>query len=309
MHIASHAISRRLLIVGTGDIAQRALPQLVAGFRVLSTARSAARAQALSALGATPLLANLDSAQSLQVLAGLPAMGFLLHAAPPQGEGSRDERTRKLVAALEAAADKASGAILRRVVYISTSGVYGDCGGARVDESRSPHPATDRARRRIDAEQVLADWTARHGAALVVLRAPGIYGGDRFPLERLRKGTPVLAREDDVYTNHIHADDLAAICVAALDERVPAGIYNTVDDSAILMGDWMDLVADAFGLPRPPRIARSEAKARIPAHMLSFMSESRRLVNARLKRDMGYVLRYPTVADGVSAAVSKLKAA
>lgn len=168
--------------------------------------------------------------------------------------------------------------------------------------------STSRARR-CDAEQVLAEWTARHGACLVVLRAPGIYAGDRLPLQRLRQGTPVLAREDDVYTNHIHADDLAAICFAALDERVPAGIYNTVDDSVILMGDWLDLVADAFSLPRPPRIARGEAKARIPAPMLSFMSESRQLSNARLKRELGYVLRYPSVADGLRAAAANLKAA
>lgn len=294
-----------LLIVGTGDIARRALPQLLRLFKVTAMLRSADRAQGLPP-SVAPLLADLDRVDSL---AELPAVECLLHSAPPQLQGNRDERTRTLLAALEAAEVRSGHGLPRRVVYVSTSGVYGDCAGALVDESRPPNPGTDRARRRCDAEEVLAAWCARHGAALVVLRAPGIYGDDRFPLQRLRAGTPVLVREDDVYTNHIHAEDLAAICVAALDARVPGGIYNTVDDSSILMGDWMDLVADAFGLPRPPRIRRSEAAARIAAPMLSFMSESRRLENARLKHEMGYVLRHPTVADGVRAAIVARKAA
>ncbi len=300
---APQAKAGRLLIVGTGDIAQRALPQLVRQFTVFAMTRSEAGVKALSGLGVTPVLADLDRPDSLREL---PAADVLLHAAPPQLKGARDDRTRNLVNAIARAA---KGALPRRVVYVSTSGVYGDCRGAHVDETRMTNPGTDRARRRCDAEQVLAEWTGRHGATLVVLRAPGIYGDNRFPLARLREGTPVLTREDDVFTNHIHAEDLAGICAAALDDGVPGGIYNTVDDSTILMGDWMDLVADGFGLPRPPRILRSEARERIPAPMLSFMSESRRLVNKRLKRDMGYVLRFPTVADGVKAAVSRRKAA
>ncbi len=190
----------------------------------------------------------------------------------------------------------------RRVVYVSTSGVYGDCAGALVDESQPPRPDTRRAHRRVDAERQLSEWCRNRGAQLITLRVPGIYAADRLPLERLRRGTPVLRREDDVYTNHIHAEDLAAICVRALNETVPPGVYNTSDDSEMLLGDWMDLVADQYGLPRPPRIARSEAATKIAAPMLSFMSESRRLVNAKLKRDMGYVLRYPTVRDGLRAA-------
>jgi nucleoside-diphosphate-sugar epimerase len=296
----------RLLIVGAGDIARRALPQLRDAYCVTAMVRNAGRARALEVLGASPLLADLDRPQSL---GGLPAARCLLHAAPPQGNGSRDERTRNLVAALDAVAAGSPERLPRRVVYVSTSGVYGDCAGALVDEQRLPRPGTDRARRRCDAERVLAEWSKRRGATLIVLRAPGIYGRDRVPLERLRQGTPVLVREDDVYTNHIHADDLAAICVAALDECVPGGVYNAVDDSEILMGDWLDLVADAFGLQRPPRIRRGEARTRIPAPLLTFMGESRRLVNTRLKRDMGYVLRYPTVAEGVHEAASGRKAA
>jgi nucleoside-diphosphate-sugar epimerase len=189
----------------------------------------------------------------------------------------------------------------RRFVYLSTSGVYGDCSGERVDETRAPHPRTERARRRLDAEQVVSDWGAREGAETVILRVPGIYAADRLPLAQLARSTPVLRREDDVYTNHIHADDLAAIVVTALHAARASGTYNASDDSVIKMGDWLDLVADRSGLARPPRVSRAEAVRVVPADLLSFMSESRRLSNERLKSELGVRLRYPTVADGLAS--------
>jgi nucleoside-diphosphate-sugar epimerase len=192
------------------------------------------------------------------------------------------------------------------VVYLSTSGVYGDCGGAWVDETGPVRPQSDRAGRRADAEQVLVDWCGRAGVELVILRVPGIYAADRLPLERLRRGTPVLRAEDDVYTNHVHADDLAAICVRALEAAAPAGVYNAADDSELKMGDWFDLVADRSGLARPPRVAREAAAAAIPPALLSFMRESRRLANGRLKETLGVRLRYPTVFDGVPRAAAAL---
>jgi nucleoside-diphosphate-sugar epimerase len=185
------------------------------------------------------------------------------------------------------------------LVYISTSGVYGDCHGDWVDESRAVAPRTERAMRRVDAERFWTGWCIAQRAAAAVLRVPGIYAADRLPLDRLRRRTPVLCDEDDVYTNHVHADDLAAICVAALADEAFPGIYNIADDSVMKMGDYFDLVADRHRLPRPPRVSRAEAADRIPAPLLSFMSESRRLVNARMKRELGIVLRYPTVRDGV----------
>ncbi len=194
----------------------------------------------------------------------------------------------------------------RRVVYLGTSGVYGDCGGAYVDESRAVAPQSDRARRRADAESALAEWGSARGVEIVILRVPGIYAADRLPLERLRKGTPVLRAEDDGYTNHIHADDLAAICVRALERDAPAGVYNASDDSELKMGDWFDLVADRHGLQRPPRIARADAERLIPPALLSFMRESRRLVNRRLKDALGIALRYPTVFEGVPRGTAAL---
>jgi len=287
-------ISNRLLIVGAGDIAQRALPLLTGRHEVHAMARTPERARDLARLGVRSFVADLDQLPGSEAL---PRAALLLHAAPPQSEGSADNRTRALLAALDAQSFP-----LRRLVYIGTSGVYGDCAGEEVDESRPLRPATPRAQRRADAEAVLIEWCARHKVALVILRAPGIYGGGRWPVERVRAGTPVLAREDDVYTNHIHADDLAGICARALEENAPPGVYNASDDSEILMGDWMDAVADHFKLPRPPRISRAEAKDKIPAGLLSFMSESRRLVNTKVKSQLGYHLRYPTVHEGLAAA-------
>jgi nucleoside-diphosphate-sugar epimerase len=276
----------RLLIVGAGDVARRALPALAARYDALALVRAPGPAGVRLATG------DLDRPETLAPLAG--AADLVLHLAPPDESRDGDARTRNLIAAL-------SGARMlpRRFVYISTSGVYGDCAGARVDESRPVNPQSARAARRVDAERAVTAWGESAGIETVVLRVPGIYAADRLPLERLRRGTPVLRAEDDVYTNHVHADDLAAICARALERDAPPGIYNASDDSELKMGDWFDLVADRFGLARPPRVSRTEAERAIPPMLLSFMSESRRLVNRRLKDALGIRLRYPTVFEGV----------
>jgi nucleoside-diphosphate-sugar epimerase len=273
----------RLLIVGHGDIAQRVRGILPAGVGVRSIARR--------------LGADLDYPDTLSPFAGWA--DAVLHCAPPPQSGDGDPRTANLLAAIE------RGAIIpARLVYLSTSGVYGDCGGAFVDEMRPVNPQTARASRRVDAERRLQEWCATKDVALVVLRVPGIYAADRLALERLRAGTPALRKEDDVYTNHIHADDLAAICLRALDDAAPAGVYNAVDDSTLRMGEWFDLLADRAGLPRPPRIARAAAGGLISPELLSYMSESRRLLNAKMKHDLGVKLRYPTVFEGVLRAAA-----
>ena len=187
----------------------------------------------------------------------------------------------------------------QRLVYLSTSGVYGDCAGEWVEETRAPKPQTERARRRLDAERALGEWGESNNVEIVILRVPGIYAADRLPLERLIRGTPALAADEDVYTNHIHADDLAAVVVAAIGVNQVQGVYNASDDGPMKMGDFFDLVADRAGLRRPPRVSRDEAMRRVPGEMLSFMSESRRLVNRRMKTELRVRLRYPTVADGI----------
>ena len=221
-----------------------------------------------------------------------------MHLAPPGESGERDQRTANLIAALSARPPE-------RLVYISTSGVYGDCGGAWVDEDRPVAPQTQRGARRVDAERALLAWGRQSGVAVAVLRVPGIYAAERLPLAQLKRGAPVLRAEDDVYTNHIHAEDLAAICSTALERGAAGRIYNASDDSEMKMGDYFDLVADRAGLPRPPRITRAAAEAgAISEGLLSFMRESRRLVNTRMKTELGVRLRYPSVHEGVPPVVA-----
>jgi nucleoside-diphosphate-sugar epimerase len=284
-----------LLIVGCGDIAHRALPVLKESYRLCALTRSTD--PGLAAAGVEQIEGDLDAPESLAQLAGRAQR--VVHLAPPPPIGSRDSRTRNLLAALSGARSRVM--LPRRLVYLSTSGVYGDCAGERVDETREPRPKTDRARRRLDAERAVSDWGAREGVETVILRAPGIYARDRLPMERLARGLPVLRAEDDVYTNHIHADDLAAIVAAALRSPQASGTYNASDDSSIKMGDWLDFLADRAGLARPPRVSRLDAPRLLPPEMLSFMSESRRLTNERLKAQLGVRLRYPTVADGLAS--------
>ena len=294
----------RVLIVGCGDVGQRCLPLLAGRVAVFALTSSAARMPDLRARGVVPLLGNLDQAATLARLAGLAQR--VIHLAPPQRDGAnpgdplnlQDRRTAALLRVLR------QRTVPQALVYGSTSGVYGDCGGEIAIETRALSPITSRATKRFDAETRVR----HHGRATLqrvsVLRIPGIYAPNRaegMPLERLRLGTPVLAAPDDVYTNHIHADDLARACVAALWRGAPQRVYNVNDDSVLRMGDYFDLAADLFSLPRPPRLSRAEAAVQLSPLRLSFMSESRRMDNSRMKRELRLHLRYPTVGTGLLA--------
>ncbi|MFZ6720775.1 SDR family oxidoreductase [Undibacterium sp. Ji49W] len=282
----------RLLIVGCGDVGMRLLPLLQAHFRVFVLTSQVARCAELRAAGAVPIVANLDQPHSLARLAGLASR--VVHLAPPRSEGNTDIRTQNLIAVL---ADKS------QLVYVSTTGVYGDCAGAEFDETRSVKPQNARATRRVAAERSLRAWARRSQSYLSILRVPGIYAAERLPLERLRKGTPALIEADDVYTNHIHADDLAQLIRLALFRALPNRIYHAVDDSDMKMATYFDLVADSFELPRPPRLPRAELAQQVSPVLLSFMSESRRLRNQRIKLELGVRLRYSSVREGVLAAL------
>jgi nucleoside-diphosphate-sugar epimerase len=153
----------------------------------------------------------------------------------------------------------------------------------------------------VDAEQRLRAWGARRGVPVSILRVPGIYAADRLPLARLERGTPALRDVDDSYVNHVHADDLARMVIAALNHAAPGRAYNAVDDLPQKMGEYFDLVADRHGLQRPPRVTRSEAQRVMPENLLSFMSESRRLTNHRIKQELRFRLRYPSVLEGIRA--------
>ncbi|WP_425124892.1 NAD-dependent epimerase/dehydratase family protein [Burkholderia gladioli] len=303
--------------------------------RIIALTSQPARRAELAAAGVVPVVGDLDRPATLARLGGLAPQVLLL--APPQPSGPDDLRTRALIAALGArhrarggparsgaapvgrmralagawrrgtdrgqAAPGAArivpegpGAPLR-LVYASTSGVYGDCGGARVDETRPVRPANARAVRRVSAERQLRAATARGALSARIVRIPGIYAANRLPIARLERGTPALVDADDVYTNHIHADDLAAILLAAAVRGRAARVVHASDDTEMKMGEYFERVARASGRASPPRITRAEAETRLEPVQLSFMRESRRLVNTRLKRELRFALRYPTVDD------------
>jgi nucleoside-diphosphate-sugar epimerase len=289
---------QRLLVVGCGDVGLRVLRALPKPVRVLALTSTASRQHELRSAGAVPLIGNLDDARSLRRLAGLAQR--VLHLAPPPGDSKSDPRTLSLMHALRLRS--APGA----VVYGSTSGVYGNHHGAVVTEASPLNAASARALRRVDAENNLRAWGRSSLAAqfvrVSILRIPGIYAPNReggTPQTRLLKGTPVLHAAEDVYTNHIHADDLARACIAALWRGKPQRTFNVNDDTRLKMGDYFDLAAGIYGLSRPPRISRAQAQIQLPPMQLSFMAESRQMDNTRMKRELRLRLRYPSVVQGL----------
>lgn len=285
----------RLLIAGCGDVGSRLARQLAARLgprlRIFAVTRDPQRQQALRALGAVVIAADLDDARTLRRLGSLAR--WLVDLAPPPASGDDDPRSRRLCARLARTGRHADPPA--RWVYVSTTGVYGDCAGARFDETRPVRPASPRARRRVAAERRWRQGARRLRTRLSILRAPGIYAHDRLPRERLMRGTPVLQASEDVYTNHIHAEDLALLCAAALWHGRPNRVYHAVDDNVLKMGDYFDRIADALGLPRPPRRSRRDIVHEVSPANLSFMSESRRLENGRIHRELRIRLRHPTL--------------
>jgi nucleoside-diphosphate-sugar epimerase len=278
-----------LLILGCGDVGLRIAAQLAGRFKLYGTSRAPNVAN-FRALQLHPVTLDLDQPPR-QTRRSLNLAKWAIYLAPPPNAGDGDQRLAQFLARWRGT----------RLTYISTTGVYGDCGGAQFDETRAVAPASDRAKRRVAAESLIRSG-GRHGIRSSILRAPGIYAAERLPLDRLRAGTPALIAADDVFTNHIHADDLARLALTALMRAGSNRLFHAVDDSDLRMGDYFDLVADAFGLPRPPRLGASAVQAVVSPALWSFMRESRRLLNQRIKTDLRFALRYPSVQDGIAAA-------
>lgn len=299
----------KILIVGAGDVARRlTAPDSPVGLsqraQWFGLARSAATADDLRTAGILPIMGDLDRRASLKRAGAMArSANAVLHLAPPPGDGLDDPRMKRWLAVASIAASKTSASPAKksklrprklRNVYVSTTGVYGDCAGERINETRRTQPANARAKRRVAAEVRLR---RSHHHRFTILRAPGIYAAERLPVERLRAGTAALTAEEDVFTNHIHADDLArAVWLAAFRGR-PNRALNVVDDGELKMGEYFDQVADATGLPRPPRMPRVELARMVSPMLYSFMSESRRIENVRMKRELRLRLRYPTTAQ------------
>lgn len=305
-----------MLIIGCGDIGQRIAALVSKHWRVFGVARSPATAGRIRAAGAVPLMAG-GRHRRLQDLAD-----WVVHSAPPPADtGRHDSRhrdpvtrawTAKLLSPAPGSHRPRGGCVQRagsqspqgrprqpkRLVYLGTTGVYGDRQGRWTSEVCGVQPITARAKRRVDAERWLKH-IGRHSPMLAatILRVPGIYAIDRLPLGRLRDGLPALLARDDVQTNHIHADDLARMVRIALFRGRTQRILNIVDDSILQMGDYLDMVARWAGLPPPPRVDRPTLLATVSPMRASFMSESRRLANLRMKRELRLPLHYPTVAD------------
>ena len=278
----------RILIIGCGDIGLRVAQQLCRNYRVFALTSQQSRFPEFRGLGITPILGNLDKPETLWRLSGLAET--VIHLAPPQNIGHRDSRTRNLTRIL------AQGpASLSRLIYVSTTGVYGDHKGGRVSEITPVNPQSERAKRRVDAERVLRLWGPAHGVAVTILRVPGIYAANRLPVERLQARTPALISDEDAYSNHIQSDDLARLVCAAVYHGKPQRVINACDGGETKMGDYFDEVADAFGLERPARMPAAELQKIVSPMLWSFMRESRRVTNTRLP-ELKTPLRYPSVA-------------
>ncbi len=243
--------------------------------------------------GVHALQLNLDTAVSLPAI---ESPWSLLYMVPPQGIGE-DARLRNLLAAI-------GTPLPERIVYISTSGVYGDRKGGEVDEDSPPRPASERAQRRLDAENQTRDWGDSHSVPWIILRVPGIYGPDRLPLAGIAQGAPILRAEDCGPGNRIHRDDLARCCLAALTTGHANRVFNVCDDDHSTSCAFTLEVARQAGMPAPPQISMAEARQTFSAMRLSFLTESRSLNNRRMHEQLGVQLAYPDMASGIAASLA-----
>jgi nucleoside-diphosphate-sugar epimerase len=295
-----HNILKDVLIVGCGDIGVRVARQVQqAGGNVIGLARSEASAGRLLALGIDPVIANLDDAASLNAL---PTAGKLIfYFAPPPGGGPFDSRMRNFCQAVD------SGQVPAKIVYISTSGVYGDCRGEWVTEQTPINPQTSRAQRRADAEATLSEWARRHALPVVILRVTGIYGPGRLPLARVQQGHPILREEESPPTNRIHADDLADVCIRAAEKAVDGDIFNVSDGQPGTMTQYFNTVCDLLGLPRLPQIDMQEARQVMNPMMLSYLTETRRMDNRKMMEQLDVTLMYPDLSSGLKNVIALME--
>ena len=291
---------RQNLIVGCGDIGVRVSRLIMeADGSVVGLARSDQSSERMRSLAIEPVVGNLDD---LATLNDLPLSGRLVfYLAPPPGGGPFDTRMRNFCSAASHRQPP------QKLIYISTSGVYGDCGGEWVTEETPVNPQTSRAKRRVDAEQTVTAWGRSQGVAVVILRVTGIYGPGRLPLARLQQGHPLLREDESPPTNRIHADDLARVCVAAVEKAEDGAIYNVSDGQPGTMTQYFNALADLFDLPRPPQITMEEARKVMSPMMLSYLTETRRMDNRRMIEDLGVSLQFPDLCAGLKNCVDQLE--
>jgi nucleoside-diphosphate-sugar epimerase len=296
-------MDRNCLIVGCGYTGLRLARRLRSGWRVAALARSTEAAVRLQSAGIATVQADLDAPIDPGPRAALDAAAdgaAIAYLAPPPDFGADDPRLERFLEAL-------GNARPSTFLYISTTGVYGDTGGAVVTEASPVAPANDRSRRRVAAERAATAWCEARGVRAVVLRVPGIYGPHRLPLERLRRGESALRPEDAGPGNRIHVDDLVTACVAAL-ERPVSGVFNVTDGNPASTTEYLQRTAELAGLPSPPLVALADAPGRISPGMLAFLVESRLVDNRRMREELGVVPRYQRLEDGIAASLAAMRA-
>ncbi len=285
-----------VLLVGCGYVGRRLARRLTDSAEVHAIVRTRASAAALEQSVSSVNSIDLDVPCRGLAPASARAQA-VVYLAPPPPDGETDSRIERFLGLLEHPPEV--------LVYLSTTGVYGDRGGAEVDESTPIAPATSRARRRADAETRVRAWCTRSGTRHVILRAAGIYGPGRLPLDRLRRGEPIVRPEETGVGTRVHVDDLVSACVAVIDCPAASGIYNVCDGVHLAMADYFALVARVAGLPAPPLISMAEARQRLSPALLSYLDESRRVRNDRLLRELGLVLTYPDPEAGIRASLGE----
>lgn len=289
-------MQKNCLIVGFGNLAYSLAPKLLAQrYSVWGMSRQPKSADI------TPVLVDLD--QSLTLDWSLPVNCQIFYLAPPPASGDSDPRMQRFLDWLDQQARP------NKILYVSTTGVYGDCGGEWIDEQAAIRPESDRAIRRWAAEQMLSAWCGRHSVTQVVFRVAGIYGPRTLPIERARGGTVVVKPEQATFTNRIHIDDLAQACVVAMQHEKGVGVFNLADGHPSTMADYFNLLAQTFDLPTPEMIDAADAPHKLSAAMMSFLRESKRIRVDKLKTELGFRFTYPSLAEGMRACATSLSAA
>ena len=286
---------RHVLIAGCGYVGQRLALQLQSRYDVTGLVRSAERVAELQSLGVRALAIDLDRVRPGTTIPESLDLEAIVYLTPPPVLGESDLRLDRFL--------QLASVPPHTFVYMSTTGVYGDTAGAIVDESSVVQPRTDRARRRISAEEMTRVWCTERRVRRVVLRVPGIYGPDRLPLERLRHFEPVVREREAGINNRIQVDDLVEACTCAITNSEARGVYNVTDGRPLSSTTFINMVAKAAGLPPPPQVSMEEAQLTFSPERLSFLNESRRVSNERMLKHLGVVLKYADVEAGIRASL------
>jgi nucleoside-diphosphate-sugar epimerase len=286
-----------LYLIGCGDIGARvARLALADGVAVTAVARNMSKCGSLRDTAARLLQADLDDGGPLPLNMEGAAV---LYSAPPPGGGIIDTRVKNFIASIRPGSEPA------KLVYISTTSVYGDCGDELVTEERPVNPGNHTGKRRLDAEERFLAWGRDRGVAIVILRVAGIYGPGRIPMDRILGKHPLLNEAEAGYSNRIHADDLARVCLAALDRGEDGEIFNVCDGETSTMTDYFNAITDLLGLERLPQVPLAEAREAMTPLMFGYMTESRRIDNRKMLTRLGITLRYPTLNDGLKATLEQ----